>query len=69
MSPPRVWKTGLALFVTCVVAVIAAPAQTFTTLENFTDATGGNPRPRSLVQGIDGNLYGGSFLRRAECGL
>jgi uncharacterized repeat protein (TIGR03803 family) len=45
-------KTGLALFVICLAAVIAAPAQTFTTLDT------GISSSAPLVQGIDGNLYG-----------
>lgn len=44
------WKS-VSLFFVCLVA-IAAPAQTFTTLDTGTSSYG------PLVQGIDGNLYG-----------
>jgi uncharacterized repeat protein (TIGR03803 family) len=37
---------------------IALPAQTFTTLVNFDGTNGVGPYFESLVQGIDGNLYG-----------
>jgi uncharacterized repeat protein (TIGR03803 family) len=54
MDSVREWK-ALALFVLCV-AVIAAPAQTFTTLDTGTSSSA------PLVQGVDGNLYG-SYLQ------
>ncbi len=52
MASAREWK-ALTLFVLCV-AVIAAPAQTYTTL--VTDIPNYYPAP--LVQGFDGSLYG-----------
>jgi uncharacterized repeat protein (TIGR03803 family) len=59
MDSVRKGKT-LALFLLCV-AVVAAPAQTFTTLVNFgygaNGLSGQNIGP-TLVQGTDGNLYG-----------
>ena len=55
----------LALFVPCF-AVVAAPAQSFTTLLSFSESMGGNPGPGSLVQGIDGNLYGVAFYGGLE---
>ena len=52
------WPTTLALFVFCIAATIAAPAQTFTTLANLgTNGTGLTPTG-NLVQGFDGNFYG-----------
>jgi len=46
----------------CVLLLLAAaaiaPAQTFTTLVNFDDNNGARPVFGSLVQGVDGNLYG-----------
>jgi uncharacterized repeat protein (TIGR03803 family) len=65
MHSVRGWKAGLAFFVLCI-AVVAAPAQTFTTLLSFNEAMGGNPGPGSLVQGIDGNLYGVAFYGGLE---
>ena len=40
-----------------VVITVAAPAQTLTTLASF-DASNGSQPVASLVQGLDGNLYG-----------
>jgi uncharacterized repeat protein (TIGR03803 family) len=50
----REWKTGLVLFVMCVAAGLTASAQTFTTLQTFNEYSPYG----SLIQGIDGNLYG-----------
>jgi uncharacterized repeat protein (TIGR03803 family) len=41
----------------CVAAVVPSPAQTFTTLVNF-DGSNGSVTFNSLVQGVDGSLYG-----------
>jgi uncharacterized repeat protein (TIGR03803 family) len=46
-----------ALFLFCAVAAIGSPAQTFTSLVAF-DSTNGVGPTDSLVQGVDGNLYG-----------
>src|SRR5579863_4858245 len=40
-----------------VMAGIASPAQTFTTLVSFDETNGSTPN-RTLVQGLDGNIYG-----------
>jgi uncharacterized repeat protein (TIGR03803 family) len=40
-----------------LLAAIAAPAQTFATLYNF-DNTSGGQRQAALIQGTDGNFYG-----------
>jgi uncharacterized repeat protein (TIGR03803 family) len=50
-------KMACIVFVFCVAAAIAAPAQTFTTLVNF-DWTNGAAPWGPLVQGKDGNFYG-----------
>ncbi len=51
------WKLALAV---CILGatVVAAPAQTLSTLVMFDGANGANPPFMSLVQGTDGNLYG-----------
>lgn len=56
MTKLNTWK------IVCVVALtvgnaITMPAQTFTTLVSF-DGTNGYGPENSLVQGMDGNLYG-----------
>ncbi len=57
MSKLGSWKTVFFLCAAWAVAAIGSPAQTFTTLANFDGTTGSVPYG-SLVQGIDGNLYG-----------
>ena len=51
------WKRVYAISLLVVAAVIASPAQTFTTLGSFDVANGAAPSG-SLVQGFDGSLYG-----------
>jgi uncharacterized repeat protein (TIGR03803 family) len=46
-----------SVFLFCVLTAIAANAQTFSTLISFDNANGGQPYA-SLVQGLDGSLYG-----------
>lgn len=48
-------KINFIVVVFCAAAVIAAPAQTFTTLVNFDGSNGAAPCLMSLVQGTDGN--------------
>jgi uncharacterized repeat protein (TIGR03803 family) len=50
-------RTASIVFVFCVAAT-AASAQTFTSLLSFDGTNGSQPLLGSLVQGIDGNLYG-----------
>jgi uncharacterized repeat protein (TIGR03803 family) len=45
-----------------LVPAITAPAQTFTTLVNFDGPNGVNPKFGNLVQGIDGSLFGTTYL-------
>ena len=49
-------KAGGLIFL-CVATAITSGAQTLTTLVNFDNTNGANPKA-GLVQGIDGNLYG-----------
>ena len=45
-------------FLLCAATAITSPAQTFTTLVNFSGPNGAEPFFGSLVQGADGNFYG-----------
>lgn len=47
-----------ALLLFCFASAIASKAQTPNTLVDFDGANGDKPEYMSLVQGIDGNLYG-----------
>ncbi|MFZ0953174.1 MAG: choice-of-anchor tandem repeat GloVer-containing protein, partial [Candidatus Sulfotelmatobacter sp.] len=53
-------KTACIVFVFCVAAAIASPAQTLTTLFSFDrgSSINGYSPVGSLVQGVDGNFYG-----------
>jgi len=44
----------------CIATAIASPAQTFTTLFNFSGRNGWSPYS-SLTQGVDGNFYGTTY--------
>lgn len=57
LSEPSGWKNVCALFLFWVAGAIASPAQTFTSLVAFDLTNGSNPAD-SLVQGVDGSLYG-----------
>jgi uncharacterized repeat protein (TIGR03803 family) len=47
------------VFAFCAAAAIASPAQiTFTKLQDFSGPNGANPAYMSLIQGIDGDMYG-----------
>jgi uncharacterized repeat protein (TIGR03803 family) len=47
-----------AVFLLCMATAIASPAQTFTSLVSFDGSNGAYPVYGSLIQGLDGNLYG-----------
>ncbi len=51
-------RVALLASVFCIAITIAASAQTFTPLMNFDDTSGASPFHVSLVQGLNGNLYG-----------
>jgi uncharacterized repeat protein (TIGR03803 family) len=61
MNQLSFWKTIGLVGVFCAAAVIASPAQTFTTLVSFNGTDGSGP-DAPLVQGLDGNFYGTNEL-------
>ena len=56
------WKTICAEFVICAAMAGAGFGQTLNTLASFDGVNGSNPFYGSLVQGRDGNYYGGTEL-------
>jgi uncharacterized repeat protein (TIGR03803 family) len=52
------WMKALIFALVCAAAAFTSSAQTFTTLANFDGANGQNPYYVTLVQGLDGGLYG-----------
>ena len=53
----RLASTATILLTICLATVLAASAQTYSTIYSFTGKAGIDPFG-SLVRGIDGNLYG-----------
>ncbi len=51
-------KAACTAFLLCAAMVIAAPAQTLKSLLSFDGTDGQTPMSESLVQGLDGDLYG-----------
>ena len=62
------WKRACAVLLLFVGTVAISPAQTLTTLANFTWTNGARPLYGSLVQGTDGNFYGTTELGGANDG-
>jgi uncharacterized repeat protein (TIGR03803 family) len=58
MTTLNAWKMVSAILVLFAATAIAAPAQTFTTLVSFDGTNGTHPDSMTLMQGVDGNLYG-----------
>jgi uncharacterized repeat protein (TIGR03803 family) len=53
------WRTkACAVFVVCAATAIGSPAQIFTTLAEFSGTNGALPYATTLIQGVNGNLYG-----------
>ncbi len=52
------WRTACAVGVLCAAASVIARGQTLTTVVNFNGIDGAAPTLMSLVQGLDGSLYG-----------
>jgi len=52
------WKSAMVALLFCAAMAVAAQGQTFTKLHDFNGTDGGFPGYGSLVQGVDGNLYG-----------
>src|SRR5271163_946397 len=61
MTGLKAWKMA-ATFLLCATAAMGAHAQTFTTLVEFDQSNGANPRFGTLVQGVDGNFYGSTYF-------
>ncbi len=53
------WKAACAALLLCMATAIPSPAQTFTSLFSFDITDGGSPTG-TLVQGLNGDLYGTS---------
>ena len=49
------------LFIFCISLAITSPAQSFTSLLSFDGSDGSFPYYGSLIQGIDGKLYGATY--------
>jgi uncharacterized repeat protein (TIGR03803 family) len=58
LSRLRSWKSVCAVSLLCCATTIVSSAQTLTTLFNFDGLNGLGPTYGTLVQGIDGSLYG-----------
>jgi uncharacterized repeat protein (TIGR03803 family) len=62
-----VFKTLITLIAFCSATFITLPAQTFTTLVEFDGKNGASPVSMSLIQGVNGDLYGTTLQGGANC--
>lgn len=62
MTKLSAWKTAHIALLLCAATVMAAHAQTFTTLVNFNGTDGNTPYFSPLTQGRDGNLFGVTYF-------
>jgi uncharacterized repeat protein (TIGR03803 family) len=60
-------RVACIVAVFCIATAITSPAQTFTTLLSFRETNGQYPNG-SLLQGLDGNFYGTTYLGGAGFG-
>jgi uncharacterized repeat protein (TIGR03803 family) len=58
MHKLNLWKTLCFALIFCAGATIASPANTFTSLVSFNGTDGSRPYFGTLVQGLNGDLYG-----------
>jgi uncharacterized repeat protein (TIGR03803 family) len=58
VGKPSCWRTILTSFLILAATLVAAPAQTFTSLVSFNGTNGVNPMYAPLVQGRDRKFYG-----------
>jgi uncharacterized repeat protein (TIGR03803 family) len=58
MSKLSLWRIISLVCVFCALAVIASPAEIFTIVVSFNGTNGQSPQYETLVQGLNGNLYG-----------
>ena len=58
MAKLNLYRRACLVLLLCSASPVASTAQTFTTLFSFDKSNGGQPTFPSLVQGLDGNLYG-----------
>jgi uncharacterized repeat protein (TIGR03803 family) len=52
------WRRSIVTFLLCTATAFTLNAQTFTTLVNFSRPLGIGPQYMTLIQGLDGELYG-----------
>jgi uncharacterized repeat protein (TIGR03803 family) len=61
MSQRGWWRRACVVSLVCVATASIAPSAQLSTLVDFDGTNGANPYRSSLVQGLDGNLYGTTF--------